>query len=108
MSDEQTGVITPAAEETNTEPVMIPKERLDAEIQKTQFANQKADLAAQQTEMLRQQEAIRVANKPQVDIRKELGLEDDDVATVAQQKLIEKSNLDQVMGRMNQLEAQLG
>jgi len=108
MSDETTGVTTPAAEETNTEPVMIPKERLDAEIQKTQIATQKAELAAQQAEMFKQQEAIRVANKPQVDIRKELGLEDDDVATVAQQKLIDKSNLDLVMGRMGQLEAQLG
>jgi hypothetical protein len=108
MSDEQTGVTTPAAEETTPEPVMIPKERLDAEIQKTQIANQKAELAVQQAEMFKQQETIRANNQPQVDIRKELGLEDDDIATVAQQKLIDKDNLSQVMGRMNQLESQLG
>jgi hypothetical protein len=108
MSEENTGVIDPAAEEVVTEPVMIPKERLDAEIQKTQFANQKADLATQQADMLRQQEAIRAANVPQVDIRKELNLTDNDVATVAQQKIIDKHNLAEVTGRMNQLEAQLG
>lgn len=107
MSDANTGETTPAAEEKQ-EPVMIPQERLDAEIQKTQIANQKAELAAQQAEMFKQQEAIREANKPQVDIRQELGLTDDDVATVAQQKLIDNHNLKGVMSKIDQLEAQLG
>ena len=107
MSDTDTGVTEPAAE-VKPEPVMIPKERLDAEIAKTQLANDKVAFAQQQADALRQQEAIRLNNKPQVDIREELGLSDDDVATVAQQKLIDKANLQEVMGKMNQLEAQLG
>ena len=59
MSDEQTGVTEPAAEVNVVEPVMIPKERLDAEIQKTQIANQKAELAVQQAEMFKQQKLTR-------------------------------------------------
>jgi hypothetical protein len=105
MSEQETGVTTPAAEEQVQE--SVPKERLDAVLEQKKIAEQKAELAQQQAEYLKQQEALR-ANNQQVDIYKELGLEDGDLPTVQQQKVIDKHNLEQVMGRMQQLETQVG
>lgn len=108
MSDKETGVTTPAAEETVTEPVMIPKERMDAVIEQKKMADDKAVFAQQQADFYKQQEQLRAANGPQVDICKELGLVDDDIATVAQQKVIDSHNMSKVEGRIKQLESQLG
>jgi hypothetical protein len=107
MSDEKTGVIDPAAEEkeavASTEPIMVPKERLDVEVEKRRLAEDKANFSDQQA-------AIRAANAPQVeekDIYSELGITDADYITPAQKKAIDAHNTEKVMGRMAQLESQV-